>query len=363
MKRLLATAQVLLVLTLQAPAAPQLGGPVAPDGKTRVQIDFPLAWRAANTGGKDGAGLCVYTSIMHAARWQKETPLEDFQALMRQERGGGWPKKVDAMIARYAPTVDYFQYEGRDPTVIKAALKGNRLPSVTYNGRDPHYATWIAHMVNVVHFDEHWVAILDNNYIGAQDLVWMTPGEFLERWHGKGSGWAVVLLREPPERLPAPVPGQRRAGHTRGDDCTVTYVWYYHQSDPYRLYLYCARELVGGYDFREHYFRFYVAAEDRWLARCSPPFPPPTVTPHQPSGPVGTAEDYGIPLHLFPARYEQEERWTRKGQPASRDELLRLLEPRKKPDPSPAGPEGSSLGSAVVMAVVMLVLCLFGKEV
>src|SRR5436305_7540489 len=103
MKRLLVTPLLLLALAAAARATPTLGGPVAPDGRTRVTIDLPLALRAANTGGSDGYGLCVFTSIMHAARWQKETPLEDFQTLMRQEPGGGWPAKVDRMIAKYGP--------------------------------------------------------------------------------------------------------------------------------------------------------------------------------------------------------------------------------------------------------------------
>src|SRR3954453_3639692 len=139
MKRLLVTPLLLLVVAGAAWATPTLGGPVAPDGRTRVAIDFPPALRPPNTGGSDGYGLCVFTSVMHAARWQKETPLEDFQTLMRKEPGGGWPEKLDKMIARYAPGVDYCQYEGRDAAVLRLALAGNRLPSVTYSGRDPHY--------------------------------------------------------------------------------------------------------------------------------------------------------------------------------------------------------------------------------
>ena len=84
--------------------------------------------------------------------------------------------------------------------------------------------------------------------------------------------------------------------------------------------------------------------------------------PFQRSGPVGTAEDYGIPLHLFPPRNQADERWTRKGQPARRDELLQLLEPKKKPDPPQADPASASVGPAIVIGVVILALCLFFKE-
>src|SRR5439155_25924438 len=138
--------------------------------------------------------------------------------------------------------------------------------------------------------------------------------------------------------------------------------WYYHKRDPYRVYLYCEGATVGAYDFKADYFRFYAADEDRWLSKGPPPFLPPPVVANQPSGVIGYAEDYGIPLHLFPPRNQSDERWTRKGQPARKDEILKLLEPKKKPDPSPADPSSVSIGSALLVGLVMLALCLFGKE-
>src|SRR5262245_53923587 len=69
------------------------GGPLAPDGKTEVTCDIPVELRQKNTGGWDGAGLCVFTSIEHSARFQNERRLWDFQKNMRSERGGGYPEK------------------------------------------------------------------------------------------------------------------------------------------------------------------------------------------------------------------------------------------------------------------------------
>jgi hypothetical protein len=364
MKRFALAPLLVLWLTVSATAAPQLGGAVAPDGKTRVTIDMPLSLRHANTAGRDGYGLCVFWSITHAARWQKESPLEDFGTFMEKERGGGWPEKVDQMIAKHAPGVDYFQYEGRDPVAIQALLQGGRMPSVTYCGLDPHYRGAISHMVNVVHYDERWVAILDNNYIGENDLVWMTPAEFLERWRGKGSGWVVGLFKEPPRAALKDDPAKKLPGQVHGDDGAVQYVWYYHKNDPYRVYLYCEDELVGGYDLREGYFRFYAADEDRWLSKGPPPFPVPEVTPFQPSGVVGYAQDYGIPLNLFPPRTQAEERWTRRGQAASRADILKALEPRRPPDPPRPDPSSSGTvpASGLIAVVVLLFLSLFGKE-
>ncbi len=179
-----------------------VGGPVGPDGKTEVTCDLPVAERMRNTGGRDGAGLCVFTSIQNAARYQNEARLVNLQSDMRKEAGGGYPTKVDAMIAKYGKGATYLQYEGKEPAVLKAALASGRMPCVTYNGHDPHYAGTIAHMVNLIHLDEQWAVVLDNNFVGAQELVWLSPQDFYRRWRGNGGGWAVVLLMPP---LP-PVP-------------------------------------------------------------------------------------------------------------------------------------------------------------
>jgi hypothetical protein len=180
-----------------------VGGPVSPDGKTEIQCDLPVAQRTKNVGGTDGAGLCVFSSIGHAARWQNEKRLVDFQEKMKKEPGGGYPEKVDRMIAKYGKGTQYIQYEGKDPTLLKLALKTGRMPSVTYDGHDPHYGmhSYIAHMVNLVYLDDAQACILDNNFIGDNDFVWMTTKEFYDRWTGDG-GWAVVLLAPPPPPVP-----------------------------------------------------------------------------------------------------------------------------------------------------------------
>jgi hypothetical protein len=180
-----------------------VGGPVSPDGKTEVQCDLPVSQRTKNVGGTDGAGLCVFSSIGHAARWQNEKRLVDFQQKMKKEPGGGYPEKVDRMIAKYGKGTQYIQYEGKDPTLLKLALKTGRMPSVTYDGHDPHYGTrtYIAHMVNLVYLDDVQACILDNNFIGENDLVWMSAKEFYDRWTGDG-GWAVVLLAPSPPPVP-----------------------------------------------------------------------------------------------------------------------------------------------------------------
>ncbi len=183
-----------------------IGGPVGPDSKTEVATDLPVDQRAKNVGGRDGAGLCVFTSIMHSARWQDEKRLCDFQKQMKAELGGGYPQKVDQMIAKYGPGTPYLQYEGNDPTILLTALKSGRMPAVTYCGMDPHYGPEksVAHMTNLVAYDpqKDLAAILDNNFIGENEIVWMSCQDFLKRWKGMGGGWCVILLAPPPAPIP-----------------------------------------------------------------------------------------------------------------------------------------------------------------
>src|SRR5262249_55114041 len=151
------------------------GGKTAPDGTEEITCDLPEAEKKRNTGGRDGLGLCVFTSIEDAARYQNERRLLDFQTRMRAEPGGGYPEKVDRRIARHGKGAAYLQYEGTDPAVLRAALATGRMPCVTYNGFDPHYRGGVAHMVNLVHLSDRWACITDNNFPSDKSYVWMTP--------------------------------------------------------------------------------------------------------------------------------------------------------------------------------------------
>lgn len=187
-----------------------LGGPDA-KGQT---LYLPSEQRTKNVGGSDGSGLCVFTSIGHAARYQNVDSLKEFQAWMRKRPGGGYPEKVDQMINLFCkeqgiPKPNYLQIESKDPALIKAAIISGRMPSVTYDGRCLHYRQHIEHMVNVVGYTDEYVVVLDNNFIGEDQFVYLAPSEFISRWIGMGGpnrqGWVVILLD--PGR--APVGGVR----------------------------------------------------------------------------------------------------------------------------------------------------------
>lgn len=260
----------LLLLALVPRTGAQLivaGGPVAPDGSTEVQIDFPNHQKLENCGGRDGAGLCVFTSINHSARWQNERRLERFQEQMRAERGGGWPGKVDAMISKYADGTQYLQYVGRDLAVLKAVLRSGRSPAVTYAGDDKvFYRHRVYHMVNLLHLDEKWCAILDNNFVGERQILWMTPAQFAERYNWPADGWMVALLAPPPPPVPTLTEGQARyvhwepSGPIQPDPAAPEhYEWRTAAAHPRHRYLYLGAQLLGSWSEREETWHPRVA--------------------------------------------------------------------------------------------------------
>lgn len=171
-----------------------------------VTVDLPDSEHLRNTGGSDGAGLCVFCSLDHAARYQDCQALIGFRDFMTRYPGGGWPEKVSQYIPKMAasksqPVPEYVQHTGGDVEFLKLALRTGRYPCITYDGRDNvWYRGTIAHMVNLVHLSDSWAVIHDNNNPGK--YLWMTPTEFLSRWRGNGGGWAIVLLNPPPPPIP-----------------------------------------------------------------------------------------------------------------------------------------------------------------
>lgn len=209
-----------LALEARPDAGASVGGNKSPSGD-EIQVDLPGELHRKNTASK-GLGLCVFTSIHHAAVWQNVPALHEFPKYLIDKSipGGGYPSKVDDLIPKIAqsrglPVPDYLQVEGSDLEILKLACRTGRLPSVTYSfsptGR--YNKQRISHMVNAAHVTDSFVAVLDNNYPGADAYEWMTPQEFLRTYTGGRSGWAVILLAPaaPPPLRAAEVFGESHA--------------------------------------------------------------------------------------------------------------------------------------------------------
>lgn len=200
---------LLMALAGVAAGKVSVGGPTSPDGKTEVACDLPVDQRIRNIGSHaDGAGMCVASSWEMSMRYQGLDTMRGFRDWCAKSPGGGYPEKLDRQVRQFCqekgvPVPDYVQYEGRDPAVLRTALKTGRLASVTYGGRDGvRYKGPIAHMVCLAHFDDQWACVLDNNAVGENELLWMSPDDFVQRWADQGGGWAVVFLAPPPPAAP-----------------------------------------------------------------------------------------------------------------------------------------------------------------
>lgn len=188
-----------------------VGGPVGKDG-TEIACDLPAEFHRKNTASK-GLGLCVFTSIHHAAIWQNVPALQEFPKwlIAKNIPGGGYPGKVEKLIPqicadRGIPEPLWMQVEGLDLEILKLASRTGRMSSVTYS-RSPtgrYGGKGISHMVSLVHADDKNFVVLDNNYIGADAYEWLTPEEFKKVY---APGWAVILLDPPP-----PPPPRNRKG-------------------------------------------------------------------------------------------------------------------------------------------------------
>lgn len=193
-------------------------GPLSPDGKEALQIDYPADRHTRNVAGSDGAGLCVFTSMHHAGDWQDDPLFAVMQEFMRNYPGGGYPEKVDAVLQKAAakygyPVPDYIHIKQTDLELLKLAAKNRLMPMVTYGksltGR--YNGQYINHMVNLANATDNWFAVLDNNYI--KTFEWLKPGEFKlahesyatnNRGGGRsdGQGWAMILLTKSPPPTP-----------------------------------------------------------------------------------------------------------------------------------------------------------------
>ena len=191
----------------------------APDG-SEPQIDFPEEEWMKNIGSKlDGAGMCVFTSFEHSARWAGWEEFRGFRDWCAANyKGGGTPSKLAQLVKAYVDKKgikdfdvnrNLIQYEGKDFDFLRQALQNNWLPCVTLY-HSPRYGNQVIfHMVNCAHYGNGWCAILDNNF---KPYEWFPEGEIGKRiaWHNppakqnslKDRYWAAVIMKDSPPPAP-----------------------------------------------------------------------------------------------------------------------------------------------------------------
>lgn len=193
------------VVTADASRKPVNGGTTSPDGKTVVRIDLDSFERKRNISSR-GLGCCGSRSLEYGARYVGVKELYDLPERMRADNipGGDNQYTIARKMQKYAPDQSYIQDFGSTPEVLEALLKTHRIPCVGYGGHDTHYSGHVDHCVCVVACDvsNNWVAVLDNNYPGKDELVWMGVAEFEARWEDCMHKWVYALLALRPGGMP-----------------------------------------------------------------------------------------------------------------------------------------------------------------
>ena len=175
-------------------------------GGRLVRVDMPMSLYMWNTGGSDGLGLCVFTSIQHTSHYQG-LGLDTFRKWMERRPGGGWPEKVDRTINEYTrqhnlePPSYIHMYGRQSLKQIQEFLNEGRSVCITWGTDYSHYGgRTIAHMVNCVYLDDEWGCVLDNNFI--EEFLWVKRPTFdlYCSWTGSRNQdglWAIVFMDHP----------------------------------------------------------------------------------------------------------------------------------------------------------------------
>ncbi|MCE9531352.1 MAG: hypothetical protein K8T89_09570 [Planctomycetes bacterium] len=182
-----------------------------------LACDLPGTEHMRNIGSKlDGYGMCVFTSVEHAARWHGLEQFRGFRDWCAERYpGGGDPDKLDQLLAAYCKAKGivcppYIQYEGPDVRpILELCDKTGRMACITY-GQSPRYigprspTGTIAHMTNCPKFSGQLAVCLDNNFPGEASYEWMPLAEMERRIkHPRAkNGWVFVWLAPSPPPVP-----------------------------------------------------------------------------------------------------------------------------------------------------------------
>lgn len=196
----------LLASCLPAIGESRVGGDLSPDGH-ELHLDLPKSLHLKNRGGSDKAGLCVFCSAQHSFNWAHIEHMEHIFEYMWDKPGGGWPEKLTKVIedmSRKAskPVPPHYHYKGKDQEFLRKAIEAGIMPGITYfHSPTGRYSGRILHMVTLVHLDDRWAGVLDNNYPG--EIEWIDARTFQNVWTDGNNGWAFVVLSPGPPPPPS----------------------------------------------------------------------------------------------------------------------------------------------------------------
>lgn len=154
----------------------------------RPVVNLPNEYRKSNWLSPNGYGSCVHASFVTLLKWQGRYGTAKMWG--RAYSGGEWyttfEKKLLKKNIRFAYTA-----KANDVSFLEWACRTRRGACVTIRGG--------SHMVTLVHLDENWAAILDNN--ATKNFIWIPRERFIAEWKASYS-WAFTPVYTP--SAPAP---------------------------------------------------------------------------------------------------------------------------------------------------------------
>lgn len=161
--------------------------PSTPITREYPTINLPPGLRQQNWVGDRGEGSCVHATTVMLYRWNGFPAMADWWKA--NNANGEWAEdlnqRFDNANVRYSYTTEY------DPAFLQWACDTRRGCGITVMGG--------RHCVLLVHLDETWAAIIDNN---QPDVIqWMPRETLLAEWNNSHH-WAFTVHYFPAPPLP-----------------------------------------------------------------------------------------------------------------------------------------------------------------
>jgi len=155
--------------------------------KERPTVNVPEVLRQRNWIGDQGMGSCVHATMISLLRWQYRLKTADH---WRQTYGDG--EQPEDLAAKFDQEgIRYAYVTNGDVRFLEWACRTRRGCGITVMGG--------AHMVALVHLDDKWAAILDNNNV--EKFIWVPRETLIAEWKAS-YGWAVTPIYAPAAPLP-----------------------------------------------------------------------------------------------------------------------------------------------------------------
>ena len=150
-------------------------------------VNVPPVLRQSNWQGPQGQGSCVHATMISLLRWQYRLNTADY---WRRTYGDGeWPEDLAAKFDHEG--IRYAYVTNGDVRFLEWACRTRRGCGITVMGG--------AHMVALVHLDDKWAALLDNNNV--ERFIWVSRETLIAEWKAS-LGWAVTPIYTPAAPLP-----------------------------------------------------------------------------------------------------------------------------------------------------------------